>query len=177
MATLHLLARLTPPLESARGLSPEEAARAIHGSMEEASRESVRMLLHSVSQYGPRDGEQPLPYLLRLSENIIFEFLSAEFAGGSLTPPAVRAAFHRLADALVESGAYTGPHASQHLSSLAVTWAADKHREQLIDRFWQELPAREKSAVLRGPDVWCVRLANLPTLAQTLPAVKLGTLC
>jgi hypothetical protein len=161
MSTLRLLARLTPPLETARGLSPEEAARAIHGAMEEASRESVRMLLGFVSQYAPRDGEQPLPYLLRLSENIILEFLSAEFAGGSLTPPAIRQAFHRFADMLVESGAYSGPHASQHLSSLAVTWAADKHREQLIDRFWLELPAREKSAVLRGPDVWCVPVAAI----------------
>ena len=105
MATLRLLARLTPPLEGARGLSPEEAARAIHGAMEEASRESVRMLLHSVSQYAPRDSEQPLPYLLRLSENMILEFLSAEFAGGSLTPPSVRPEFHRLADVLVDSGA------------------------------------------------------------------------
>jgi len=167
MATLRLLARLTPPLEGARGLSPEEAARSIHGSMEEASRESVRMLLHSVSQYAPREGEQPLPYLLRLSENIILEFLSAEFAGGSLTPPAVRPAFHRLADVLVESGAYTGPHASQHLSSLAVVWATDTHREQLMNRFWLELPAREKSAVVRGPDAWCVPVAALKqTLGQ-----------
>src|SRR6266849_6398043 len=31
VASLRRLARLTPPLESARGLSPEEAARAIHG--------------------------------------------------------------------------------------------------------------------------------------------------
>ena len=171
MATLRLLARLTPPLEGARGLSAEEAARAIHGSMEEASRESVRMLLHSVCQYAPRDGEQPLPYLLRLSENIILEFLSAEFASGSLTPPAVRPSFHRLADVLVESGAYTGPHASQHLSSLAVTWATDTHRAQLIDRFWLELPAREKSAVLRGPDVWCVSVAALrQTLGQLVDA-------
>ncbi len=167
MATLRLLARLTPPLESARGLSAEEAARAIHGAMEEASRESVRMLLHSVSQYAPRDGEQPLPYLLRLSENIILEFLCAEFASGSLNPPGVRPAFHRLADVLVESGAYTGPHASQHLSSLAVAWATDTHREQLIDRFWLELPAREKSAVLRGAEVWCVPVAALrQTLGQ-----------
>jgi hypothetical protein len=165
VATLRLLARLTPPLESARGLSPEEAARAIHGALEEASRESVRMLLGSVSQYGPHEGEQPLPYLLRLSENIIFEFLSAEFANGSLTPPSVRPAFHRFADVVVESGGYIGPHSSQHLSSLAVTWATDTHREQLIDRFWMELPAREKSAVLRGPDVWCVPVA---ALRQTL---------
>jgi len=61
VASLRLLARLTPPLESARGLSPEEAARAIHGAMEEASRDSVCMLLSSVSQYGPREGERPPP--------------------------------------------------------------------------------------------------------------------
>ena len=167
LATLRLLARLTPPLETARGLSPEEAARAIHGAMEEASRESVRMLLHSVLQYTPGDGEQPLPYLLRLSEDMILEFLSAEFAGGSLNPPGVRPAFTGLADVLVESGAYNGPHASQHLSSFALTWATDKHREQLIDRFWLELPAREKSAVVRGPEVWCVPVAALQqTLGQ-----------
>src|SRR5206468_2692933 len=47
-ATLRLLARLTPPLEAARNISPEEAARAIHGAMEEASRETVRLLLSSV---------------------------------------------------------------------------------------------------------------------------------
>ncbi|HYL86916.1 MAG TPA: PilZ domain-containing protein [Candidatus Angelobacter sp.] len=164
-ATLRLLARLTPPLESARGLSAEEAARSIHGALEEASRESVRMLLGSVSQYSPREGEQPLPYLLRLSENVIFEFLSAEFSSGSLTPPSIAHAFHRFGDVIVEAGGYSGPHSSQHLSSLAVTWATDTHREQLIDRFWMELPAREKSAVLRGQDVWCV---PVPALRQNL---------
>jgi thiol-disulfide isomerase/thioredoxin len=34
-----------------------------------------------------------------------------------------------------------------------------------MDRFWMELPAREKSAVLRGADVWCV---PVPALRQTL---------
>ncbi len=147
VAGLRLLARLTPPLESARGLSPEEAARALHSAMEEASRDSVCMLLSSVSQYGPREGERPQPYLLRLSENIIFEFLTAEFSS------------------------YSGPHSSQHLSSLAVSWASDTHREQLIDRFWLELSPREKSAVLRGPDVWCVPVAALRhTLGQLADA-------
>jgi hypothetical protein len=165
VASLRLLARLTPPLESERGLSPEEAARAIHGAMEEASRDSVCMMLSSVSQYGPREGERPQPYLLRLSENIVFEFLNAEFSSGALTPTSVRPMFHRLGDVIVRSGAYSGPHSSQHLSSLAVTWAADTHREKLIDRFWMELPAREKSAVLRGADVWCI---PVPALRQTL---------
>jgi hypothetical protein len=171
VTSLRLLARLTPPLETARGLSPEEAARAIHGAMEEASRDSVTMLLSSVSQYGPREGERPQPYLLRLSEHIIFEFLSAEFSSGSLTPSSVRSTFQRLSDVIVESGGYAGPHSSQHLSSLAVAWATDTHREQLIDRFWLELPPREKSAVLRGPDVWCVPVAALRhTLGQLADA-------
>jgi hypothetical protein len=160
-SSLRLLARLTPPLESARGLAPEEAARAIHGAMEEASRDTVRMLLSSVSQYAPREGERPQPYLLRLSESLVFEFLSAEFSAGTLTPSTVRATFNRLADVIVDSGAYAGPHASQHLSLLATTWAMDTHREQLVERFWQELPPREKSSVFRGPDVWCVPVVAL----------------
>src|SRR5437899_5522539 len=171
VACLRLLARLTPPLESARGLSREEAARAIHGAMEEASRDSVCMLLSSVSQYGPREGERPQPYLLRLSENIIFEFLGAEFSSGSLTASSVRPTISRLSDVIVEAGGYSGPHSSQHLSSLAVTWATDTHREQLIDKFWLELPPREKSAVLRSPDVWCVPVAALRhTLGQLAEA-------
>jgi len=171
VASLRLLARLTPPLEIARALSPEEAARAIHGAMEEASRESVGMLLSSVSQYGPNEGERPQPYLQRLSENIIFEFLSAEFSGGTLTAPSVRSMFYRLGDVIVEAGGYTGPHSSQHLSSLGVTWATDKHREQMVERFWLELPPREKSSVMRGPDVWCVPVVALrQTLGQLADA-------
>ena len=42
--SLRLIGRLTPPMEVARGLSAEDAARAIHSSMESASRETVRTL-------------------------------------------------------------------------------------------------------------------------------------
>jgi hypothetical protein len=161
VAALRLLARLTPPLESARGLSPEEAARGIHGAMENASRDTVRMLLTSVSQYGPVGGEHPQPYLLRLSESLIFEFLTAEFATGALTPAVVRDSFRRLAAAIEEAGRYPGPHASQHLSAFATVWAEETHLEQIVERFWMELPAREKSAVMRGPDVWCIPVAAL----------------
>ena len=171
IAALRLLARLTPPLETARGLAPEEAARSIHSAMEQASRDTVRMLLSSVSQYGPREGEHPQPYLLRLSQSLIFEFLSAEFSAGALTPVVVRATFHRLADVIVDAGGYSGPHASQHLSSLATTWASDTHREHLVEKFWLDLAPREKSAVLRGPEVWCVPVIALrQTLGQLAEA-------
>ncbi|HLK04439.1 MAG TPA: PilZ domain-containing protein [Candidatus Acidoferrum sp.] len=164
-AGLALLARLTPPLEAARGLSPEEAARAIHGALEEASRETVHMLLSAISQSGPREAEKPQPYLLRLSEALILEFVSAEFSAGQISPQEVRGTIFRLADALVTSGSYRGPHSSQHFSTLATAWAEEKHRERFIERFWTELPPREKSAVLRGPEIWCV---PVPALRQTL---------
>jgi len=164
---LRLIGRLTPPLEAARGLSPEEAARAIHGAMEDASRETVRMLLSSISQYSPREGERPQPYLLRLSESLILEFLGAEFSAGTLAPAAVKQTIGRLSDVLVTSGEYKGPHSSQHLTLLATTWANESHREQIFEKFWVELPPREKSAVLRGPEVWSVPVVALKkTLGQ-----------
>ncbi len=171
VAALSLLARLTPPLESARGISPEEAARAIHGAMEEASRDTVRLLLSCVSQYAPREGEQPQPYLLRLSESLIFEFLGPEFTAGTLTPVGVRPMLHRLGGVLVNAGKYAGPHASAHLSSFAMTWSTETYREKLVEKFWVELPPREKSAVMRGPDVWCVPIVALrQTLTQLAEA-------
>jgi hypothetical protein len=171
MAALSLLSRLTPPLESARGLAPEEAARAIHGAMEEASRNTVRLLLSCVSQYAPREGELPQPYLLRLSESLIFEFLGPEFTAGALTATGVRPMLHRLGGVLVNAGKYAGPHASAHLSSFAMTWSTETYREKLVEKFWLELPQREKSTVLRGPEVWCVPIVALrQTLAQLAEA-------
>lgn len=157
--TLSLIARLTPPMEVARGLSPEEAARAIHAPMESASRDTVRLLLGSMTHYSPQEGETPQGYLLRLSQSLILEFMGSEFAAGTLAPIAARPILNQFAEALVNAGGYQGPHASQHLSSLATAWAGDAYREQIIERFWQELPPREKSAVLRGPEIWCVPIA------------------
>jgi transcriptional regulator with XRE-family HTH domain len=170
-AALRLLARLTPPLEAARGLSPEDAARAIHRALEVASRDTVHMLLSAISQHGPREAEKPQPYLQRLSENLVLEFLSAEFSASQLNAPSVRPSIYKLADVLVSAGTYSGPHASQHFSSVATAWAAEKHREKLVERFWIELPPREKSSVFRGPDVWCVPVTALrQTLSQLADA-------
>jgi hypothetical protein len=165
---LRLIARLTPPLESARGLSPEEAARTIHGALAEAPRDTVHLLLSAISQHAPKEAEAPQPYLVRLSERIVLEFLGAEFSSGVLAPQEVNKSLRTLGEVLVSSGGYTGPHSSQHLSSLASVWASEKHHEQLGERFWQELPPREKAAVLRGPDVWCVPVPAIRTVLTQL---------
>jgi hypothetical protein len=169
--TLRLIGHLTPPMESARGLSAEEAARAIHSSMEQASRSTVRMLLASMTHYTPQEGEAPQIYLRRLSQSLVLEFLTSEFATGKLAAVSLRPLFNQIADVIVAAGGYHGPHSSQHFSSLSSTWAVDAYREQIIERFWLELPPREKSAVLRGPDIWCVPITavrqTLNQLAET----------
>ena len=169
--TLHLIGRLTPPMEVARGLSPEDAARAIHASMASASRDTVRMLLSAMNHFGPLEGEAPQVYLKRLSQSLVLELMSTEFADGTLSPMGVRPMLTRLADEIVAAGEYRGPHSSQHFSSLASAWANDGQREQLIERFWLELAPREKSSVLRGPEIWCVPIAVVrQTLAQLVEA-------
>ena len=163
--TLRLIGRLTPPMEAARGLSAEEAARSIHSCMEQASRGTVRMLLAAMTHYAPQEGEAPQSYLQRLSESLVLEHLNTEFAAGTLAPVSVRSMLNHLADVLVSAGGYHGPHASQHFSLLASNWASDAHREQVIERFWLELPPREKSGVLRGAEIWCVPIT---AIRQTL---------
>jgi len=163
--TLRLIGRLTPPMEVARGLSAEEAARAIHSSMESASQDTVRMLLDAMTHYAPQEGEVPQVYLKRLSQCLVLELMNSDFTSGTLTPVLVRPTLNHLADEIVAAGEYRGPHSSQHFSSLASSWANDGHREHMIERFWLELAPREKSSVLRGPDIWCV---PIPVVRQTL---------
>lgn len=165
--TLRLIGRLTPPMEVARGLSAEDAARAIHGAMEQASRDTVRMLMSAMTHYHPQEGEAPQVYLKRLSHSLVLELLNTEFCNATLTPAGVRPLLNQLGDEIVSAGEYHGPHSSQHFSSLASAWANDGQREQLLERFWLELAPREKSFVLRGPDIWCVPIAVIrQTLSQ-----------
>jgi hypothetical protein len=169
--SLRLISRLTPPMEVARGLSAEEAARAIHSSMENANRNTVRVLLSAMTHYSPQEGEAPQIFLKRLSQSLVLEFLTTEFVAGTLAPAAIRSKLNQLADEIVAAGEYRGPHSSQHFSSLASAWANDGQREQLLEQFWLELAPREKSGVLRGPDIWCVPITVIrQTLTQLVEA-------
>jgi hypothetical protein len=120
-----------------------------------------------MTHYTPQEGELPQMYLRRLSQSLVLEYLTSEFASGTLAPISVRPVLYQLAGVLVDAGGYFGPHSSQHLSTLATNWANDAYREQIIERFWMELPPREKSAVMRGPDIWCVPITAIrQTMSQ-----------
>ena len=129
------------------------------------------MLMAAVTHYTPQEGEAPQAYLQRLSQSLVLEHLTTESAAGTLAAVAVRAVLNQLADVLVSAGGYRGPHSSQHLSVLASAWADETYREQLLERFWLELPPREKSAVLRGTEIWCVPITAIrQTLGQLVEA-------
>ncbi len=168
VAALQLIARLTLPLESARALSAEQAARGIHQVLETAGKETVNFLFRAIGEYSPRDSERPQYYLMRLTENLVLEFMNTEFAAGKLAPEAVHGHLERLSDAIVVAGGFSGPHASQHLSLLAIEWAKDSHREEFIERFWADLPSRERAAVLRGPEIWCMPAGVLRKTLQKM---------
>ena len=167
-STLELLARITLPLAPERGLSPEDAARAIHSAMEEAKFETVRQLLSAVTHYSPEEGELPQPYIQRLSESLAFEQLHADFASGALAVVDVRAAFDRVGQLIRTAGKFSDQQGNENYSALAATWSTEQYRDQLVTRFWMELAPREKSFVLRGADLWVVPVV---ALRQTLGAL------
>jgi hypothetical protein len=170
LATLTLLGRCTLPLERHVDLSPAAAADAIHSAMDEASHDTVRLLLAAIQQYPPQEMESPQSYILQLCENLIFEYLAAEFSAGTLSPLLLRYTLDRLAGIIVAAGTVSRPGSPDHRSSLAKTWCAESHREKLLAKFWLNLAPREKSAVLRGPDSWSLPVAFIRSTLGNLAA-------
>jgi len=69
---------------------------------------------------------------------------SARSFSNALSPPRPSSQRSiRLSDFIVEAGGYSGRTLRKRLSSLAVTWSTDTHREQLIDRFWLNFRPRK----------------------------------
>ncbi len=180
-AALRLLARIAIPLEQGRDSSPQEAAREFHALLAEADRRTVSQLAAAMSRLAPGDAETHESYIARLADSLVLEFLGEEFRSGRTTPAELRELLARLASKLageavrtVPAGA-TGPGASkpgmvaaQAGSSVAAQWADEAYAERLYENFWAESPPREKSAVLRSRDAWCVPAAVLRRYLEQL---------
>ena len=169
--SLRLIGRLTPPMEVARGLSAEDAARAIHPRWKAPAGIQCAHLLTAMTHYSPQEGEAPQVYLNAFRSRSSWNCSAPNLPTARSRRSPFARMLNQLADEVVAAGEYRGPHSSQHFSSLASAWANDGHREELLERFWLELAPREKSIVLRGPDIWCVPIAVVRrTLAQFVEA-------
>ena len=174
-AALRILARLEPIASRATQTTPQQTAEIIHTALMDAERRTLSQLIRAMSQAAPRETESVERYLARLSESLLIETLTAQFLARRLAATEVRDIFKNLADAVaqalrslgdseesihVENGA---PTALVHAARALVpnmekddSGGAEIYVESLHERFWDELPARDKAALLRGADAWCV---------------------
>jgi hypothetical protein len=177
-AALRILARLEPIASRAGQSTPQQTAEVLHTALADAERRSLTQLVRAMSKAIPQETESVERYLARLSESLLIETLTAQFLARRLPATEVRDILKTLAGAVAQALRSLGDTGeSAHIEngvSPALVHAAralvpnmDKddsggpeiYVESLHERFWDELPAREKAALARGPDAWCVPVA------------------
>jgi hypothetical protein len=161
--TLHVLAKLAPPLDPEMVPSAQDVARRFHSVVSGSDRSSVSLIVHGVSHVKPREGETLEPYLARLADALVLAFVKQEFEAGRVTPPGLTPLLIRLdqerSEAAVSSSARFGG-AQYDEMRVAV----------LCDKFWNTLPARVKGKILRSRDSWCVPAGVLARYLEPLAA-------
>jgi hypothetical protein len=171
---LRLLAKLTPSLEQAQRSSPQQAAQVFHAALAESEHRIVSLLVTTLVREVPRQGEKPGPYVARLAEALVLDFVQEQFCAGRVAPIELRALFEHigkeLAAGAVPGAGLEGPTAlaSTGRPARVADWTDEGFPEVLHERFWAELPVREKSRVLRGADAWCMPVASLRRYLEEL---------
>jgi hypothetical protein len=189
-ATLILLAEIHRQLEQGQRVPHQEAARSLHATLSEAERRTVSLVVSAASHHPPHEEELPESYLARLAEGFVLEFALQEFRADRVLPPELQGLFARVCAAPAGDarrrgdsldagrGVSAGVSVSVGTPPLFARWGDEAHAERLFERFWTELPAREKSRVLRSPEAWCVPVTALRRYLEKLieagPEVSAG---
>jgi hypothetical protein len=177
-AALRILGRLEPIASRAGQGTPQQTAEILHAALADAERRTLTQLVRAISSAVPRETESVERYLARLAESLLIETLAAQFLARLIPATDVHGVFKNLGDAVAQALSSLGepgelipsengvPTALVHAARALVpnmskddSGAAEIYVESLHERFWEELPAREKAALLRGPDAWCVPVA------------------
>ena len=147
-AALRILLKLAPPRDPEMQPSATEVARRFHSVVTGGEHAAVSLIVHGVSHVKPREGETLEPYLERLSDSLVLEFVKQEFEAGRVTAPGLASLMVRLDRERNEAAAVN------------VRFGGVPHDEMrviaLCERFWNQLPARVKAKTLRSSDAWCV---------------------
>lgn len=164
-ATLRLVARLAPPRDPDTQTSAEDVARRIHSVVSGSDQSAVSLVVYGVSHVKPREGETFEPYLGRLTDALMLAFVKQEFDAGRTAPPELIPLLIRLDrernDAVHGGNARFGN--AQHDETRVAA---------LCEKFWNALPAREKTRTLRGHDAWCVPAAVVARFLEPLAAAE-----
>ena len=149
VAAMRLLEKLGA-LEEMSLPSAEAAARRLHAEMGEATSPAIALAARAVSIYPPRPAESLHGYVNRLTDCLLLEFARREFLRGHIHAPEIVALLAGLERERLAKGELS--HAPD---------VPEQRVASLVDAFWQSLPARERTRVLRSHDAWCVPASAL----------------
>lgn len=174
-AALRLLARLEPIVCYAAQNKPQHTAETLHIALADAEPRTLDQLVRSMTRHAPNENEDGDRYLARLAESLLIETLAAQFLNGRMAAPDLRGVFATLDEAVGRAMSATAGQTEESDNSAALpsaivragrallpnlpeqeTGAAEAYVARLHEKFWDELPARDKATVLRGPYAWCV---------------------
>jgi|CZKC01.1.fsa_nt_gi hypothetical protein len=174
-ASLRLLTRLEPIVGSSAENNSSRVAESIHLAVIDAETRTIHQLVRTMLKHPPKESEAGDKYLARISECLLLETLAAQFIANRLAVSDLRGVFLSLGEALVHTTGANGDKDERSTFSGSLdaalsraaralipglpeysAAAAELCAERLHENFWDELPAREKSAILRGPEAWCV---------------------
>jgi hypothetical protein len=186
-ASLRLIARLEPVVGPGALENSRPVAEAIHAAVADTESRTTHQILRTISKHSPKDSEADDKYLARLAEYLLLETLASQFMAGRLAISDLRGIFLTLTEALIRAADVNADTTEHTISpgSLDATLvraaralvpglpeksavSAESVAQRLHETFWETLPPREKSAVLRGPDAWRVPLAVLRRYIEQL---------
>jgi len=149
IATMRLLAKLGT-LEELSLPSAEEAARHLHAELAEATPTAIAVAARALSIHPPRPADTLHGYVHRLIDLLLLEFARREFLRGGIQAPEIVALLAGLErERLAKGDLAQAPD------------VAEQRVAALVDRFWENLPARERTRVLRSHYAWCVPASAL----------------
>jgi len=168
-------------LRPALALSPDRSesphlmtpAETLRSSFEQATRRTVLILVTALQNQVPREAEDPEAYFSRLAESQVLRLAGEQLRAEQIDVPDLRPLFDRVAREVAAMAEYQPGAAVAELRLLRVPpsiaqWTEEAAVENLHQMFWEELPAKEKSEVLRDLHAWCVPADSLAAHLENL---------
>ena len=148
--------------------TPQGTAAELKRLFNLADRDSVSIVITSLQKQAPLESEDLEEYLSRLAETLTLSFAKEWFRDGQAKVEDLRALLAKFAAETAATrelfpGAIRPGIGAQGMRVLpgGLQWSEDAFAEYLYQRFWEQLPAQDKAAALRGREAWCVPAASL----------------
>jgi PilZ domain len=162
-ATVRVLAKLAPPNDPEMQPSTEDVARRFHSVVSGSEPSSISLIVYGVSNVKPREGETLEPYVERLTDELVLEFVKQEFNSCRITPEG-------LVPLLVRLDQERGQADNTGTSRFGGSQHDELRVSVLCEKFWNAQPARVKAKTLRSRDAWCVPATVVARYLEPLAA-------